>query len=297
MAYTITTDISRMLLAGQHDIFLKNYDPFPVEYPMFTTPKQSNKKVESYDSMGNLPAAGEKVEGDSISYGKVEQAYQTTITNKTWANGYAHTLEAIKYDLYNVVNSAKAKELARTMRELEETNAIANLDNAFATALADGQALCTNSRVLFNVPAVFNDTLITGALNPDNVKSAVAQFTGFKNHQNGMMKSVPDKLITHAFNMITVEEILMSQKKAYEFSNTENKLPALNGVYSHYLASQTAWFIEDSSYEHVLFQWFMKTQFDFDEDKRNTKNMFFNAVAIYNTGVLPNIGIVGSAGT
>ena len=61
MAYTITTDISRMLLAGQHDIFLKNYDPFPVEYPMFTTPKQSNKKVESYDSMGNLPAAGEKV--------------------------------------------------------------------------------------------------------------------------------------------------------------------------------------------------------------------------------------------
>jgi hypothetical protein len=296
MAYTISTDISRMLLAGQKEIFLKNYDPFPIEYTMFTTPKTATKKTETYDSMGNLQAAAEKVEGDAINYGKVEQAYQTSITNKTWANGFSHSLEAIKYDLYGVVNSAKAKELARTMRELEETNGVAPWNNAFATALADGQPLCTNSRPLFNVGGTFNDTLTTGALTYDNIKTAVNMFAVFKNHQGGQMKSVPDRIFTHAVNMITVEEILMSQRKAYEFSNTENKLPTLRGVYSHYLTDTDAWFIEDSSYEHVLFQWFMKTEFDFDEDKRSTKNMYFNAIAMYQTGALPNIGVVGSAG-
>lgn len=296
MAYTITTDISRMILAGQKEIFLKNYDQFPIEYTMFTTPKTAMKKTETYDSMGNLKSAEEKPEGDAITYGKVEQAYQTSITNKTWANGFQHTLEAIKYDLYGVVNSAKAKELSRTMRELEETNAIRPWNEAFDTALADGVALCSNSKPLFNIAGIFNDTLITGALTPDNIKAAVQQFTLFKNHQNGQMKSVPNQIFTHAYNMITVEEILASQKKAYEFSNTENKLPMLKGVYSHYITNRSAWFIEDTTYEHVLMQWFMKTDFDFDEDKRSTKNVYLNAVAIYQSGALPNIGIVGSSG-
>jgi hypothetical protein len=182
------------------------------------------------------------------------------------------------------------------MRELEETNAIRPWNEAFDTALADGVPLCSNSKPLFNVPGTFNDTLITGAMTPDNIKAAVQQFTLFKNHQAGQMKSVPDRIFTHAYNMITVEEILASQKKAYEFSNTENKLPNLKGVYSHYISNRSAWFLEDSSYDHVLIQWFMKTEFDFDEDKRSTKNVYLNAVSIYQTGALPNIGIVGSSG-
>lgn len=296
MAYIVTTDISRMILAGQKEIFLKNYDPFPVEYPMYTTPKTATKKVETYDSMGNLKAAAEKAEGDAITYGKVEQAYQTSITNKTWANGIQHTMEAIKYDLYGVVNSAKAKELANTMRVLEEENFIKPWNEAFDTALADGVALCSNSRPLFNVAGTFNDTLATGALNPDNIKLAVQMFSQFKNHRNKPMKSFPNRLFTHAYNMITVEEILASQKKAYELSNTENKIPNLKSVYSHYLSNTNYWFLEDSNYEHVLAQWFMKTEFDFDEDKRSTKNVYFNAIAIYREGALPNIGIVGSSG-
>jgi phage major head subunit gpT-like protein len=72
-----------MIVAGQKEIFTKNFDSFPIEYPSFTTPKKATKKSETYDSMGNLPAASEKVEGGNISYGKVEQAYQTTITNRT----------------------------------------------------------------------------------------------------------------------------------------------------------------------------------------------------------------------
>jgi hypothetical protein len=296
MAYTMTTDISRMIVAGQKEIFMKNFDQFPIEYTGFTTDKKATKKSETYDSMGNLQAAQEKLEGGSIAYGKVEQAYQTTITNKTISNGYAVTLEATKYDLYSVVNSVKAKELARTMREYEEASAVVHIDNAATTALADGATLATNSRPLFNVPGTFNDTLTTGGLTPDNLKTAFQMFSQFKNHQGGPMKSVPNRLITSSYNMLTVEEIFGSTLKAYELSNTSNKLPKIKAVYSTYMSSSTAWFLEDSNFDHILFQWFMKTVFDSDEDKINTKNLYLNAIAIYNTGCLPNIGIVYSAG-
>lgn len=297
MAYTMTADISRMIVAGQKEIFLKNFESFPIEYPQFTTDKKASKETETYDSMGNLKAAEQKQEGGSIQYGKVEQAYQTSIKNKTWANGYEVTIEAVKYDLYGVINSAKAKELARTMRELEEENAVYWLDNAFTVNLADGVPMCSDSKPLLNVPGAFNDTLATGALNPESIKEARKMFHRFKNHQGGPMKSTPSDFITHAVNMQTVEEIFLSSKVAYEQSNTDNKLGKMKFCYSTYMNSETAWFMRDKTFDHVLFQWFMKTNFDSDEDKINTKNMYLNAIAMYQTGCLPNIGVVGSLGT
>lgn len=183
------------------------------------------------------------------------------------------------------------------MRELEEDNAIYWVNNAFTVNLADGVPLCTNSRPLANVPGSYNDTLTTGALNPDNLKTAIQMFADFKNHAGGPMKARVSDGLTHAYNMLTVEEIMGSALKAYELSNTSNKLPKLSWHYSSYMSSKTAWFIWDRNFEHILFQWFMKTIFDSDEDKISTKNLYLNSIAIYNVGCLPNIGLIGSQGT
>jgi hypothetical protein len=299
MAYTMTTDISRMIVAGQKEIFNKNFDSFPLEYPEFTTEKTATKKTETYDSMGNLKAAAVKVEGDAITYGKVRQAYQTSITNQTVANGYEVTLEATQYDLYGQVNSVKAKELARTMREYEEATAVAWVNNAFATNLADGVPLCSGSKPLLEVAGTFNDTEATASslTDPDNHKTMIAMFSAFKNHQGGPMKSYPTDGLTHFQNMLDIEEIYGSANKANEFSNTKNVLPKIKWHYSTYMSDTNAWFMWDNKFEHILMQWFMKTQFDNDEDKISTKNLYLNAIAMYNSGALPNIGIVGNAGS
>jgi hypothetical protein len=200
-------------------------------------------------------------------------------------------------DCYGVVNSVKAKELARTMREAEEKRAIRWIDNAFTTNLADGAPLCTNNRPLANVSGTYNDTLTTGALTPDNLKTAIQMFSQFKNHAGGPMRSFPTDGLTNAYNMLTVEEIMGSTLRAFELSNTANKLPKIAWHYSNYMSSSTAWFLWDRNFEHILFQFFMKTVFDSDEDKISTKNLYLSAISIYETGALPNIGIVGSQGT
>jgi hypothetical protein len=287
-----------MLVAGQKEIFTKNFDAYPTEYPQFTVNKDGVKEIETFDSMGNLGEGGEKMEGDAINYNKVEQAYQTSIKSKTWANGYAHTIEAIKFDLYGVINSVKAKELARTMRELEEKRAIKRIDEAATANLADGVPLASDSHPLKNAPGQFNDTQAAASSlsDPDNHKTMVNMFYDFKNHAGGPMKTKPTDGLTHYTNMLTVEEIYKSVNKANEFSNTKNVLPKINWKYSTYISSRTAWMMWDSDFDHVLFVWWMKTDFDTDQDKISTKNYYLNAVAMYETGALPNIGFVYNAG-
>jgi hypothetical protein len=297
MAYTLTADISRMILAGQKEIFTGNYDSYPLEYPEFTTAKTATKKTETYDSMGNLKAAEEKPEGGSITYGSISQAYQTSITNKVIANGFAHTMEAIKYDLYGVVNSAKAKELARTMREYEEARAIYWWDNALTVNLADGQPIGSASHPLVD-SALLNNTLATASsiADPDNHRTMINMFYSFKNHAGGPMKTRPTDGLTHYCNQLTVEEVYKSVNKANEMSNTKNVLPQISWHYSTYLTSQTAYAMWDRMFDHIVFQWFEKTVTDQDQDKISTKNFYINSLAIYETGAIPNVGIAYNAG-
>lgn len=297
MGYTMTADISRMLVAGQKEIFTENLNYYPVEYPAFTTQKTANKKTETYDSIGNLKAAEEKREGDSIKYGAVGQAYQSSITNVTIANGYSHTMEAIKYDLYGCVNSIKAKELARTMREYEENKAIYWINNALTVNLADGQPLGSDSHPLVDSGDV-NDTLATAASIrvPANHETMFNMFYDFKNHAGGPMLSKPTDALTHWSNQFAVEEVYSSINKSNELSNTKNVLPKITWHYCTYSTSKTFWMMWDSRFDHIIFQWFMKTEMGQDEDKISTKNMYYNAIAMYQTGAIPNVGIVFNAG-
>jgi hypothetical protein len=300
MAITLSADISRMVVLGNKEVFTKNFAALPREYPGYTTPKTATKWTEYYDSMGNLTAGYEKFENTKLTYGKVTQAYQTSCETRGWANGYAHSKEAILKDLFGVINSVKAKELARTMKDMEEARAVYWLDNAFATALlADGAYLCSNSHPLLNAAGQYNDTLTTGGLSYDNIKTGIQMFVDFKNHAGGPMVSYPDRIITHAWNQALLEEIFGSEKAPHELSNTKNVLPTLKRVFLHYLSSKTAWFLEDSTYEHILFQRLQGASLEFNnaEDKvESPGDMYINAIDYYNTCALPNVGIVGSQG-
>jgi len=297
MAFNVTTDILRMLEMGQKEVFTMNFNAYPKEWPAYTAFKKASKRTETYDSMGNLKAAEVKPEGGPINYGKVIQAYQTEITNQTIANGFSHSMEAIKYDLYGVVNSIKAKELARTMVEFEEDVAVYWWDNAAAVNLADGVPLASNSHPLVN-SAALNDTYAAASTitDPDNHYTMMNMFYDFKNHAGGFMKCKPSDGFTHYKNQFTVEQLYNSVNQAKEFSNTKNVLPGLSWHYSTYASSTTQWGMWDRRYEHILMQWFMKNEFENDKDKIWTKNMYFNSIGMYNSGCLPNVGIIVNDG-
>ena len=300
MATTLTSDISRMLEAGCTDVFTANFDTYPREYPGFTTAKKADKETMIYDSMGNIGAAEIKTEGSSIPYRKIVQAYQTTVSMKTITNGISFSIEALNYDLYKVTAEARAKELARTMVDFEEERCIRWVNNATSAsyALADGQPLATNSRALKNTAGVFNDTYATASSlkTPENHKTMIKMFADFKTHANTPMKSYPTSGLTHRYNMADIEEIYQSDRKANEFSNTKNSLPSISWTYSTYMTDTNAWMMWDGRFEHIINVKFKDTDTNSYEDVKDTLNFYYNAVAMYETGCLPNIGIVYNDG-
>jgi len=298
MAYTQFSDVSRAAILGVTDFFTNNFESYPKQYPEFVTQVTSTLETEKHDSMGNIGGVVLKPEGSAIGFKSIEQAYETQIQNKTYANGISFTKESMVYDKYKVTAEAKAKELMRTMVEFEETLAITPYNNAFTVNLADAVPMCSDSKPLKNAAGQFNDTLVTGALTPDNVKAGMIAFYRFKNHAGGPMRAWASKLMTHEVNMFTVEEILGSQNKAYELSNTKNTLPKLRPVYSRYLTSETAWFLIDDNFDHVILQFYQgeRNKMDWEEDF-DTKNLKGTITTIANSKGLPNIGIVGSLGT
>jgi len=183
------------------------------------------------------------------------------------------------------------------MRVKEEETAIYWFDNATSVNLADGVPLASNSHPLIN-SALTNDTLATASsiADPDSHKTMINMFYDFKNHQGTVQKCVAKKGFTNAKNMFSVEEVYKSINKAAEESNTKNVLPNIEWCYSTYASSSTAYMLWDTDYENILMQWFMKTDFDQDEDKINTKNLYMNAVAMYNSGCLVPMGLVFNAG-
>jgi hypothetical protein len=131
---------------------------------------------------------------------------------------------------------------------------------------------------------------------PDNHKTMIKMFPYFKNHAGGPMKTYPKRGLTHRVNMADVEEIYQSDKKAKEMSNTKNVLPSIRWAYSTYAASTTSWMMWDDIYDHILFVSYRDTYNNSDEDVRDTLNFYYNAVAMYETACLPNIGIVFNPG-
>ena len=297
MAYTQLSSISRSAVLGVTDWFTANFDAYAVQYPQFCKVVTSTLETEKYDSMANLDPVTELAEGANFKYGDIEQAYETQIQNKKFAGGLQFTLESLAYDKYKVTIEAKGKELVHIIRDKEEELGVKSYNEAFSVNLADGVPLCDNSHPLYNVEGGVNDTLTTGALTPDNMKTAVQMFSQFKNHQGNPMRAFPNQLMTHEYNMQTVEEICMSANKAYEFSNTENKLPTLKAAYSRYLTSTSAWFLRDTRFDHAVLQFFQghRNKMDWDEDF-DTKNVKGTIYFLGNTGALPRPGIVGSAG-
>ncbi len=299
MATTVTNDIARMLEVDLSDVFTDNYNSYPLEWPSFCTERKANKLTMKYDSMGNIDVAQIKTESDTIQYRKITQAYQTSVTMKTVVNGISFSMESKKYDQYSVLVDAQGPELARTMREFEENRVIRHYDNvtSAAYALSDGQAWATNSRPCKNSASTNDTYATTSSLNtPENHKTMIKMFADFKNHAGGKMKSYPTDGVSHRYNMAQLEENYQSDKKAQEFSNTKNVLPGISWHYSTYISSTTYWGMYDKRYPNLLFVRFSGVEPNSYEDVKDTLDFFYNVNEIFDTVVLPNIGIVHNTG-
>lgn len=300
---TMRGNIPELLWVGLNEITKDNLKALPkAAYTAMTHPKKSDKQYELYQSMGNLQPAAEKTEGGSMQYGTVSEAYQTKLTNKTYNNGVSFTLESIDDNQYKgVLELYKNSECSRTLQTLREQKFADLFNNAGTYTGADGVAYAANNHPLVNSASV-NDNLFTGGITPDNLKTAKNMFNHILNQAGDVMDTSPTLLVAHPDYQFTVMEVLESDLKALELSNTKN---VVNGhmpvtpAFNRYIDG-AKWALMDMNMTGAgfVFQRRQDIHATQKQDEIDTLNYYYGLYERYAFGVIsPGYGFVWSAGT
>lgn len=292
------SDIARAMYVGQNEYFFKVLDkPRRLEYKQYSSPKKSTKKEETYDTIGNLPPEQIKEEEAAVKYGKITEAHQTTVRNRTHVNGFFVSLETKQDEQYGIVDKVQTTELARTMLIGEEKEVAAVIDASFSTVGADGVAACAANHPLIGSAKVNNNLLAAGAPTPDIFITASNMFNSIYNHAGDNMDTEATAGLFHKNYQATVTAILQSTLKAQESSNTKNTVPSLKMIFSKFIAQLPYYFL-DEEIESVIFQRRTGMQTQYDYDKRSTFNFYYNAFQRYRAAFIhPGFGILGVTGS
>ena len=309
MAITRASDISNMLLAGSDAQFNKAAKkPRRQYWKSICTVKKQPKKVGNYDTIGNLSAAEEHVEGSTVVFDKIEEAYRTYITAKVYDKGVAATIEAQQFDQYDVVTTQFGEPLVAALNIKKERVVAAAYNGAFTDTGADGVAIISDSHPLKNNSALLNDNLTTGALSNESLRTAKNMFNMIYNQAGDPFDTQPTHLLIHPNKMFQALELLNSTLTAWQLSNTKNVLQDIAPIkiitnpYLTYNVSTdvSPWFMLDMSLDGAgcilqenkalsLKTWFERSELD---------SLKGAAYEIYGVGfVSSGYGIVGSAGS
>ena len=291
-------DLQRYLDDKITELFLENLKkPRTEEYLAFTSPKTSTKNEEKYDSIGNLSAAEEKIEGGSISYEGISQMYQTTVINKTYDRGFKETWEAVEDDVERVISKVNTGGLIRAMITKREQEVAAIVDGVFTSTSADGQAYAANAHPLdTGKTALTNDNLMaTGAMTADSIITGCNMFNSIKDYAGNPFDTSATAILAHRDNEATMKSILMSTLKAGELSNTKNTVPALKIIVGRYI-SKTYWHLLDENIDSFIFQRRTALRPTSDWDERDTLNYYWAMIERYRAAQInPGYGHVSNA--
>lgn len=295
----VRADISRYLSDKITEMFLENLKaPSQEEYLAFTTPKKSSKDEEKYDSIGNLSAAEEKVEGGPISYDTVTQMYQTTVINKTYDRGFSASWEAVQDDVEKVINKINMGGMLRAMTTKREQESAAVVDGVFASVSADGKVYAANDHPLDVLKtAKTNDNLMTSsAISPASIIEGCNMFNDILDYAGNPFDTTATAILAHKNQGALIKSVLESNLRAQELSNTKNTVPSLKVILGRYI-SKTAWHLLDESIPSFIFQRRTGLSPFEDQDKISTLNYYWAMVERYRVGQInPGYGHISNAG-
>lgn len=300
------SDIQKLTEAGVDLVFNRAAKmPQKKYYEQIVHKKTQKKKVGNYHTMGDMSAAQEKAEAAPIIFDKVTENYQTTIESKTITKGVEASLEQLKYDLENVVESRFGNGLLRAMLTRKERAVAEKYNDAFSDTGADGVAIIAATHPLQNSTKV-NDNLVSGALTPDNLISAKNKFNSIYDQAGEYFDTMPTHLLIHGNKMYTALAILQSQLMAFELSNTKNTVNAvmpIKVVVNNYLdynnsTDVSPWFLLDMTLDDAGCVLQVKEGVGLETWWENNNKVFRgSAIEMYGAGFIsPGYGIVGSEG-
>lgn len=291
------SNFGELLTPVHKKVFFNEYDGLAKQYPELAKVYDMAKKDDTFPHMGALGMWDENTEGNTINETEFNQGPTATLTAKRFDQGYSVTWELVRDDLYNVMkglgkngNAAGLGYGLNTRIEVEVANVY---NNGFANTGYDGVALFSDFHPLSDSSS-FGDNLLTGALNPENLKAGKSLMRAQVNPAGLKVQAQAKDLIVGPDLEHTALEITQSTNQAYEQSNTKNVIQGLTPKVFDYITG-SKWFLRDPRFDNVMMGWRDKPIFD-SYQMPKTVDWFYYGYARYSVGYVHWSGLVGSQG-
>lgn len=284
---TTNKDLLKGTLRKLHDDTVREAK---VEYKIVCNDLKAKDIYERDARMAGLQYPSEIVEGQGIPIQTPAMGTTKTYTQRYFATGFRMTFAM---DFFNKFNLWKrwTKDLAKVMKEGKDYEIATMFNNMTSTGLTcgtgfDSLAIANDTHTGLNPNTTGDnyDNYLNAALSQSGLESMRYYFATLRDDMGYWMGAKPTHLVIEPTLFFTAKELLGSDNRAHEFSNTINVLPELNLKLFEYhrLTSTTCWFAiaKDSKYDFNVFtalepKMFIKDASDDTLDKVALSIQFF----------------------
>jgi hypothetical protein len=298
-----------LLVPGANKVFIDEYPELPALYPKIFTIETSAKAFED-DLVGTgLPIAVSKPEGEAIAFDRPKYRGKVRYLHAGYGLGYEITRESVEDDVYNVLNTKSAANLARSLREAEETTAWNIVNLSFTTAQAyDGVSVCNDAHPGVGSVTNANRPAVDADLSTAALKASMERWWAQTTDRGLKNQLLPEMLMVGNANYWAAQEILQTQFITGAASGGEidtiiseravnlvGKL-GLTPFRSNYISDVDAWWTLASKGVHKLkFYWRTKPDSINGFDSRH-QIFWYGIFARWTAGITDWRGIDGSTG-
>ncbi len=292
----VTGQFNNLWTRRLDEVFFEGWDEEPEQWSKYLHPMTSNQNNETYQSFAGTTSWTAKNEMSNADEQTFNLANLIVTEHTPYGAEVIMSREYIADQKYGEIEDV-TRDVGRAGRVRVEENCISVLDNAFTVACYDGQYLIDSDHAYGKTGlAGVQSNITTGALSDTTVKTGLNLFNTIKDEAGKRVVMSPSKLITHKNNQWTVATIFQSTLRSGTANNDTNPLPMLEFVYSNYLTSTTAWFIEAK--QHKLIHFFrVKPEFVKRKYMNPNGSQSWDAYMRDSTEERNWRGIVGSLGT
>lgn len=279
------------------------WESFKPRYEMLLNIKQMQGSIAQSSQMSSFQAAGQVGEAEQVPLQKMYQGFDKTYTAVKYGLMTATSEELIKDQRFDLFGD-KAKKLAKAIMQTVETVSANMFNNAFSTAQADGQALCSAAHPLL-VPGsgTASNLLSTPAdLSASSLKAMITLLRQTVDTAGNKIQIDPAMLLVHPDNEFLAAELI---KSGYLPQSDNSFVNSINSISSEYRIQPVVWdFLTDADAFFVLakpedhnlcFWWRDRPEVSSAEDFKSGV-MLTKILARFDVGASDWRGIVGTPG-
>jgi len=299
----------KFLRPGARKVFIDDYPELPAFYSKVMNVSTSNKAFEDDLVATGLPIAVTKPEGVAIYFDRPKYRGRVRYIHAGYGLGYEITRETVEDNLYQPLTSQGSANLARSMREAEETTAANVFNLGFTTVQAyDGVSLLNDSHPVVGGGTLANRPAADEDISTSALKACTERFFALTTDRGLKIQMAPSMVVVSNSNWWTLNEILGT--RMITGAATGGEIDTIISTYAHnvvtdmgltparwaYLTDADAWFAMVPKAQHRLnFFWRRKPDFVSGTDER-TGIAWFGVSGRWVAGATDWRGIDGSTG-